>query len=91
MASSMEQLVRYANCRGSRVGGRRFFMWIRISLSKHFMMVEVSAIGWWSLRQNTGDFLSTGIMVVVLKLDGTVVLLRELTLHSLSHLSRGQM
>ena len=31
-----------------------------------------------SLRQDTGDFLGTGTMVVILKHDGTVALLREM-------------
>ena len=53
-------------------------MCLRISLSKHFMMVGVSAMGWWLLRWDTGDFLGTGIMVVVLKHDGTVALLMEM-------------
>ena len=30
------------------------------------------------MRQNTGDFLGTGLMVVVLKHDGIVALLREM-------------
>ena len=78
MASLVERLVRYVNCRGSRMGGRRFFMCLRIGLLKHFMMVGVSAMGRWWLRQDTGDFLGTGIMVVVLRHDGTVTLLREM-------------
>ena len=50
-------------------------MCFRISISKHFMMVGVSVMGQWSSRQ---DFLGTGIMVVVLKHDGAVTLLREM-------------
>ena len=78
MVSSVEQLVRYVKCRGSRVGGRRFFMCLRISLSKHFLMVGMSAMGRWLLRQDTGVFLGAGIMAVVLKHDGKVALLREM-------------
>ena len=34
MASLVERLVRYVNCRGSKMGGRRFFMCLRIGLLK---------------------------------------------------------
>ena len=42
-------------------------MCLRISLSKYFMMVGVNAMGWWSLKQDTGDFLGTGIGLGIVK------------------------
>ena len=34
-----ESVDSFCELQGSRVGGRRFFMYLRISLSKRFMMV----------------------------------------------------
>ena len=45
MASSVERLDRYANWKGSRVGGRADLMWCMTSRSKHFMRMGVSATG----------------------------------------------
>lgn len=56
MASSIEQLGRYANCRGSSVGNGCDFMCLITSLSKDFMTNAVSAIGQKSLRHDTDDF-----------------------------------
>ncbi|XP_059799701.1 ubiquitin-conjugating enzyme E2 L3 isoform X2 [Hypanus sabinus] len=40
MASSVELLGRYANCRGSSEGGSRILKCLMVSLSKHFMMMD---------------------------------------------------
>ena len=45
IASSVDRFRRYANCRGSRVSGMVFLMWDMIILSKHFISIEVSAMG----------------------------------------------
>ncbi len=45
IASSIEQLGRYANWSGSSVLGRLVLMLCMTSLSKHFIMIGVSAMG----------------------------------------------
>ena len=45
MASSVDLLGRYANCSGARVSGKVEVICSLTSLSKHFMMTEVSAAG----------------------------------------------
>ena len=45
IASSVDLLGQYANWSGSRVSGRVEVIWSLTSLSKHFMMTEVSATG----------------------------------------------
>ena len=47
IASSVDLLGRYANCSGSRVSGKVEMeeIWSLTSLSKHFMMTEVKAMG----------------------------------------------
>lgn len=45
-------------------------MFFMTSCSKHFVMIGVSATGQKSLRQDTGDFIGRGMMVVVLKHTG---------------------
>lgn len=42
MMSSVEQLGRYANCDGSSEVGRVVRICLMTSLSKHFIMIEVS-------------------------------------------------
>ena len=39
------------------------------SLSKHLMITDVSATGWQSLWHESLEFLGTGMMVVILKLQ----------------------
>ena len=58
--------------------GRLDVMWSLTSLSKHFVMMGVSTMGWKWLRPNTVDFFCTGIMVVALKHEGTTVCLKEM-------------
>ncbi len=45
IASSVERFGRYANCSGSSVLGRLFLMLFMTNLSKHFIMIGVSAMG----------------------------------------------
>src|SRR4029434_11276207 len=71
MALSVDLLDRYANCIGSRVGDSEEQMKDLTSLSKHFMMVEVSATGRKSLRLAALECFGTGTMEVVLKHVGT--------------------
>ena len=64
MASSVERLGRYANWNGSSVVGRLDVIWALTNLSKHFIMMGVSAMGWYSFSVDAGDFLGSGMMVV---------------------------
>ncbi len=45
MVSEVDLLVRYAYCRGSKVSGMLLLMWASTTLSKHFVMIGVSATG----------------------------------------------
>ncbi len=45
IASSVERFGRYENCSGSSVLGRLFLMLCMTNLSKHFIMIGVSAMG----------------------------------------------
>ncbi len=45
MAPSVERFGRYANWSGSRVLGRLDLIWCMTNLSKHFIMIGVSAMG----------------------------------------------
>jgi len=45
MVSSLDLLGRYANSRGSKVSGSVEQVWVLTSLSKHFIMMVVSATG----------------------------------------------
>ncbi len=45
MASSVERFGRYANWSGSSVLGRLDLIWCMTNLSKHFIMIGVSAMG----------------------------------------------
>ncbi len=60
-------IIRRAVWSGSRVLGRLVLMLCMTSLSKHFIMIGVSAMGWLSFRQNTGDFFGTVVIVVDLR------------------------
>ena len=71
MASSVYLFALYANCRGSSESGREEVMNDLTNRSKHFMTMEVSATGRWSLRQDAFDFLGIGMMVDFLTHVGT--------------------
>ena len=77
MASSVDRLVLYANCRGSRFAGRQFLMWRITSRSKHFIMIGVRATGRKSFKQAGFDFLGTGIIVALLRQVGTAAWLSD--------------
>lgn len=58
----MERYGWYANWNRSRDGGSLEIMWSFTTLSKHFIIMGVSATDRWSLRVVIIDFLGTGIM-----------------------------
>ena len=66
----MDLLGQYANWSGSRVSGMVELLRAITSLSKHFMITEVS-VTWrsssWHLSSCGSEFLGTGMMVVILK------------------------
>lgn len=68
MALSVVWLVRCANCSGPRCSGMQAFMCFSSSLSKHLVIMCVSAAG---CRQGTVDFLGTEMILVVLGQTGT--------------------
>merc|ERR1712035_163550 len=74
----------YANWNGSNDGGRMEMMWSLTTLSKHFMMVEVSATGRKSLRHVMAGFFGTGIIVADLKHGGTTAWFSEVLKMSVS-------
>lgn len=55
VAFTMNLFVLYANGCGSKVGGRLALMSFNSSLSKHFMIIAVSATGLWSFRPGDSD------------------------------------
>ncbi len=67
IASSVERFGGYANWRGSSVLGMLVLMLCMTSLSKHFIMIGVSAMGRLSFRKDTGDFFGTDMIVVDLR------------------------
>ncbi len=77
MASYVEQFGWYANWNGSSDGGSLEMMWSFTTLSKHFIMMGVSATGRRSFRLVVLDFLDTGMMVAALKHDGTTAWINE--------------
>ena len=71
MASSVERFGWYANWNGSSDGGSLEVIWFFTTLSKHFIMMEVSATGQRSVRLLMLDFYGTDMMLAALKHDGT--------------------
>ena len=63
MASSVDLFALYANYTGSSESGREEVMNDLTNRSKHFLTMEVSASGRWSLWQDAFDFLGMGMMV----------------------------
>lgn len=50
---------------------RNYVSWKEIS--KHFIIIGESAIGCYSLRQDTDEYFGTGIIVVLLKYTSTIL------------------
>lgn len=44
----------------SREDDSRDFMCLRINVLKNFMMMDLIAVGWWSVRQDIEDIFSLG-------------------------------
>lgn len=64
--------------RGQRwVGGRQSLICLSTSLSRHFMMMGVTATGLWSFRLSAAGFLGTRIIVAVLRQGGTMECARD--------------
>ncbi len=78
IASSIERFGRYVNWSRLRVLGRLVLMLCMTSLSEHFIMIGVSAMGRSSFRQDTGDLFGTGMIVVDLRLVGMTAWLSKL-------------
>ncbi len=77
MASSVERLLLYANCRGSSEAGRIEQMWFLINFSKHLLQMGVRATGRQSFKHVVLAVFGTGMMVDVLKHEGTTERERE--------------
>ena len=77
MASSVDLSGRYANCSGSRVVGSAKVMNVLISLSKHFITVDVRAMGLKSTELLGCGFFGTGTIMDFLKQVGITHCLSE--------------
>ncbi len=71
IASSVERLLRYANCSGSSEAGSTEQMWSLMSLSKHLLKMGVRATGLQSFKNVILFFFGMGTMVDFLKHEGT--------------------
>ncbi len=71
IASSVERLLRYANCSGSSEAGSTEQMWSLMSFSKHLLKMGVKATGLQSFKHVILFFLGMGTMVDFLKHEGT--------------------
>ncbi len=72
IASSVEQLRRYANCSGSSEAGSTEHMWSLMSLSKHLLKMGVRATGLQSFKRVIFFFFGMGTMVDFLKHEGSM-------------------
>ncbi len=71
IASSVERLLRYANCSGSSEAGSREQMCSLTSFSKHLLKMGVRATGLQSFKHVIFFFFGMGTMVDFLKHEGT--------------------
>ncbi len=71
ITSSVERLLRYANCSGSSEAGRTEQMWSLMSFSKHLLKIGVRAMGLQSFKHVILFFFGMGTMVDFLKHEGT--------------------
>ncbi len=71
IASSVEWLLRYANCRGSSEAGSTEQMYSLMSFSKHLLKMGVRATGLQSFKHVILFFFGMGTMVDFLKHAGT--------------------
>ncbi len=71
MASSVERLLRYANCSGSSEAGSTEQMCSLTSFSKHLLKMGVRATGLQSFKHVILFFFGMGTMVDFLKHEGT--------------------
>ncbi len=77
IASSVERLLRYANCSGSSEAGSTEQMWSLMSFSKHLLKMGVRATGLQSFKHVIFFFFGMGTMVDFLKHNGTTDRERE--------------
>ncbi len=77
IASSVERLLWYANCRGSSEAGSTEQMCSLTSFSKHLLKMGVRATGLQSFKHVILFFLGMGTMVDFLKHEGTTDRERE--------------
>lgn len=77
MASSVDLFALYANWYGSRVGGRLVLNCCITNLSKHPMIVGVSATGLYSFKLLGEGLFETGMMVEVFIQDAMAAWARE--------------
>ncbi len=71
IASSVEWLLRCANCSGSSEAGSTEQMWSLMSFSKHLLKICVRATGLQSFKHVILFFFGMGTMVDFLKHEGT--------------------
>ncbi len=71
IASSVERLLRYANCSGSSEAGSTEQMCSLMSFSKHLLKMGVRAMGLQSFKQVILFFFGMGTMMDFLKHEGT--------------------
>ncbi len=77
IASSVERLLRYANCSGSSEAGSTEQMWSLISFSKLLLKMGVRATGLQSFKHVILFFFDMGTMVDFFKHEGTTDRERE--------------
>ncbi len=77
IASSVERLLRYANCSGSSEAGSTEQMQSLMSFSKHLLKMGVRATGLQAFKHVIFIFFGMGTMVDVLKHKGTTDRERE--------------
>ncbi len=63
VASSVERLLRYANCSGSSEAGSTYQMYSLMSFSKHLLKMGVRAMSLQSFKQIILFFFGMGTMV----------------------------